>query len=59
MGYTETQERNICCGYFCGLTACVGVYFFIVLAYFEGQNNLYLTEETQLIANPLTYPEEV
>ena len=46
MPYTSTQQRNICCGYFCGATACVGVYFFLVLTMFEGQNNTYLTEET-------------
>jgi hypothetical protein len=52
MGYTDTQKRNMCCGYFCGLTACVGVYFFLVICFFEANNNTYLTEETQGISNP-------
>ena len=59
MGYIETQERTICFGDLCSLTACIGVYFFVVRAYFEDQNNLYLTEETHLIAKPLTYSQEV
>ena len=48
-----------CCGYFCGASACVGIYFFLVLVVFESMNNLYLTEEIQKIPNPIGNEESV
>ena len=44
---------RMCCGYFCGASACVGIYFFMVLVIFESMNNTYMTEELQGISNPI------
>ena len=46
MGMGTWDKMRLCCGYFCGLTACVGIYFWLVLTLFESMNNTYLTEET-------------
>merc|ERR1712183_1033375 len=53
------DQLRMCCGYFCGLTACVGIYFFIVILIFETMNNVYLTETLQGISNPLDEPDQV
>ena len=36
-----------CCGFYCSMTALVGVYFFIVLAIMEYRGNFYLTQIVQ------------
>ena len=50
---------RMCCGYFCGASACVGIYFFMVLVIFETMNNTYLTEELQKISNPIGNEDQV
>ena len=34
-----------CCGFYCAMTALVGIYFFIVLAIMEWRKNPFLTYE--------------
>ena len=45
--YTGTQKLYLCCGYFCSLMACIGVYFWLVLFYMESKNSPYLIYEMQ------------
>ena len=35
------------CGYYCTGMACVGIYFFIVLAIFQNMNNMFMIQELQ------------
>ena len=53
------NQLRTCCGYFCGASACVGIYFFIVLCVFEKMNNTYMTEELQKMSNPLDDQDSV
>ena len=34
-----------CCGFYCAMTALVGIYFFIILAIMEWRKNPFLTYE--------------
>lgn len=45
--YTGAQKLYLCCGYFCSLLACIGVYFWLVLFYMESKNSPYLIYEMQ------------
>lgn len=47
MGYTPKQNLYLCCGYFCSMLACVGVYFWLVLFYMQSNNSPYLIYEMQ------------
>ena len=47
--YTSTQQLYLCCGYFCSLMACIGVYFWLVLFFMESTHNPYLIYELQEI----------
>ena len=41
---TGMQSFSKCCGYFCGLSACIGIYFFLVIMIMQAGNNVYLAE---------------
>lgn len=47
MGFTSEQKLYLCCGYFCSLMACIGVYFWMVLFYMQANNSPYLIYEMQ------------
>lgn len=36
-----------CCGLYCAMLACVGVYFYLVMAFFQSQDNLFLVEDLE------------
>ena len=42
MGFART-----CCGFYCAMTAAVGVYFFFILGIMEFKGNTYLTNVLQ------------
>ena len=44
MGFMKT-----CCGFYCSMTALVGLYFFIILAVMEYRGNAYLVQIVQNI----------
>jgi len=41
MALTFKQQFSKCCGFFCAMLACVGVYFWFVLAFWQSQKSLY------------------
>ena len=43
--YTPEQKLYLCCGYFCSLMACIGVYFWLVLFYMQADNSPYIIYE--------------
>ena len=45
--FTPKQKFYLCCGCFCSMLACIGVYFWLVLFYMESQNAPYLVHEMQ------------
>jgi len=47
--YTSKQQFYLCCGYFCSMLGCIGVYFWLVLFYMESTNAPYLIHEMQKI----------
>lgn len=47
MAYTAKQNLYLCCGYFCSLMACIGVYFWLMLFFMEATNSPYLIYEMQ------------
>lgn len=47
--FTPKQQLYLCCGYFCSMLACIGVYFWLVLFYMQSQNAPYLIYEMQHI----------
>jgi hypothetical protein len=47
--YTGKQSLYLCCGYFCSLMGCIGIYFWLVLFFFEATNAPYLVYEMQHI----------
>jgi len=49
MAYTGTQNLYLCCGYYCSLLACIGVYFWLVLFFMESTNSPYLIYYMQRI----------
>ena len=38
-----------CCGFYCAMTAAVGVYFFFILGIMEFRGNTYLTNVLQYV----------
>jgi hypothetical protein len=38
-----------CCGFYCAMTAAVGVYFFFILGIMEFKGNTYLTNVLQYV----------
>ena len=40
-----------CCGFYCAMTALVGIYFFLILAIMEFRGNTYLTQIIQNVEN--------
>lgn len=45
--YSGKQQLYLCCGYFCSLMACIGVYFWLVLFFMESNHSPYLIYELQ------------
>lgn len=41
MALTFNQQFMKCCGFFCAMLACVGVYFWFVMAFWQSQKSLY------------------
>ena len=58
MAYTSTQKLYLCCGYFCSMLACVGVYFWLVLFFMEATNSPYVIYEMQHI-DSMTKPTDI
>ena len=52
MALTGKQELFRCCGYYCALMACIGIYFFLVLGYWQSQKALYLIWDMEMINDP-------
>lgn len=52
--YTSNQKFYLCCGYFCALMGCIGVYFFLVLSYWQAnrKRSSYLIFEMEWLADP-------
>lgn len=50
--YTSNQKFYLCCGYFCALMGCIGVYFFLVLSYWQAKRSPYLIFEMEWLADP-------
>ena len=42
MALTGKQMLFKCCGIYCSLLACIGIYFFTVMSIFQGMNNRYM-----------------
>ena len=47
MAYTSKQQLYLCCGYYCSMLACIGVYFWLVLFFMEATHSPYLIYELQ------------
>jgi hypothetical protein len=45
--FTGKQKLYLCCGYFCALMGCIGVYFWLVLFFMEATHSPYLIYEMQ------------
>jgi ABC-type multidrug transport system permease subunit len=43
-----------CCGFYCGMTSLVGIYFFIVLAIMELRGNTFLVQIVQNVEDHAT-----
>ena len=43
--YSGKQSLYLCCGYFCSLMGCIGIYFWLMLFFFEATNAPYLIYE--------------
>lgn len=50
--FTSNQKFYLCCGYFCALMGCVGVYFFLVLSYWQAKRSTYLIYEMEWLTDP-------
>ena len=50
--YTANQKFYLCCGYFCALMGCIGVYFFLVLSYWQAKRSTYLIYEMEWLSDP-------
>ena len=55
MAYTSKQQLYLCCGYYCSMLACVGVYFLLVLFFMEATNSPYLIYEMQMMHHSTTF----
>lgn len=44
MALTAKQSLYKCCGLYCAMLACVGVYFYLVMAYFQSSGNVFVIE---------------
>lgn len=47
MALSTGQAIMKCCGFYCAMLACVGVYFYLVMAFFQSQNNQFLVQELE------------
>jgi hypothetical protein len=47
MALTVSQGIMKCCGFYCAMLACVGVYFYLVMAFFQSQANQFLIQELE------------
>jgi hypothetical protein len=47
MGLTAKQQFYKCCGFFCAMLACIGVYFFAMISFFQWSENVYLIEQLE------------
>jgi hypothetical protein len=45
--YTGKQQFYLCCGYFCSMLACIGIYFWVVLFYMQAKKGPYLIYELE------------
>ena len=59
MGYSANQKFYLCCGYFCSMLACVGVYFWLVLFFMESTHSPYLIYEMQHLDNMSKDTDEI
>lgn len=49
MAYTSHQKLYLCCGYYCSMLACIGVYFWLMLFFMESTHSPYLIYEMQML----------
>ena len=54
MALTSGQQFQKCCGFYCAMLACVGVYFYIMMAVFQTMNNTFVVEELEDFQDPGT-----
>jgi hypothetical protein len=47
MGLSTQQALFKCCGFYCAMLAGIGVYFYLVMAYFQSINNNFLIMELE------------
>jgi hypothetical protein len=47
MGLSTKQALFKCCGFYCAMLACIGVYFYLVMAYFQSVGNNFLIMELE------------
>ena len=47
MALSTGQAFQKCCGMYCAMLACIGVYFYLVMAYFQSVNNHFLLEDLE------------
>lgn len=52
MALTSGQQFQKCCGFYCAMLACVGIYFYIVMAVFQSMNNTFVVEELEDFQDP-------
>jgi hypothetical protein len=54
MALTSGQQFQKCCGFYCAMLACVGIYFYLVMALFQSMNNTFVVEELEDFQDPVT-----
>ena len=45
--YTSKQKFYLCCGWFCAMLGCIGIYFWLVMFFFQATHAPYLIYEMQ------------
>lgn len=50
--YTNKEKFYRCCGYFCSLMACIGVYFYIVMLVFQYMGNPFVMTMLEGLQQP-------
>ena len=45
--YTSKQKMYLCCGYFCSLMGCIGIYFWLVMFIMQSGGSPYLIYELE------------
>ena len=49
---TGCQAFMKCCGYYCAGLACVGIYFFTMMAIFQTMQNPFMVEDLEGMYDP-------